>query len=168
MKTKVLAIGTLVIGLLAGGSAQAFAAFHTFLFVPGIPGESTDAQHPNWIEVLSMSQGVSSTKRSVACSDLSIMKQLDQAGPAFWAAAAAGQVFPEIHLEVVKVAGDTSAVVYDIKIINARVTSTQTSGSSELPIESVSFSYQSLTLTFNPPNGTGGTTPGTPQTISCQ
>ena len=168
MRSRALAIGTLVIGLLAGGSAQAFASFHTFMFVPGIPGESTDAQHPNWIEVLSMSQGVSSSRRSVACSDLNIMKSLDQAGPALWAAAAAGQVFPEIHLQVVKVTGDTSAVVYDIKINNAKVTSTQTSGSSELPIESVSFSYQTLTLTFNPPNGTGGTTPGIPQTISCQ
>jgi type VI protein secretion system component Hcp len=59
-------------------------------------------------------------------------------------------------------------VVYDIRFTNAKVTSINTSGSSELPTESVSFSYQSLTLTFNRQSPTGGVIPGTPQTISCQ
>jgi type VI protein secretion system component Hcp len=81
-------------------------------------------------------------------------------------AAAAGQVFQEIHLEVVD--NGTRDVVYDIKIGNAKVTSVQTAGSSELPTESVSFSYQSLTLTFNRQTATGVVIPGTPQTVSCQ
>jgi type VI protein secretion system component Hcp len=48
------------------------------------------------------------------------------------------------------------------------VTSSQTSGSSELPVESVSFSYQEITLTFNPQDAKGAISPGTPQTIVCQ
>jgi type VI secretion system secreted protein Hcp len=137
------------------------------MFVPGIPGSSVDADHKDWIDVLAMSQGVSSSKKAVACSDVAIMKRLDQAGPMLWAAAAVGQVFPEVRIEVVK-RGEFSGVVYDIRIHNAKVTSSQTSGSSEFPMESVSFSYQSITLTYNPQDAKGGIHPGIPQTIACQ
>ena len=55
----------------------------------------------------------------------------------------------------------------DIRIGNAKVTSTQTSGSSELPMESVSFSCQSIALTFNPQDA-GRVHPGDCETINCQ
>ena len=162
-------IGALVVGLLAMQAGAAYAQqYRTYMFVPGIPGSSVAVSHKDWIEVLSMSQGVSSTKKSAACSDVSIMKSLDQAGPALWAAAAMHQVFPEVRIQVVAVGGDSSSVVYDIRLSNARVTSSQTSASSELPIESVSFSYASITLTFNSQDDTGVIVPGTPQTIACQ
>ena len=165
---KLIMTGALASALLAVGSGEAHAQqYQTYMYVPGIPGSSTDADHKDWIDVLSMSQGVSSTKKAVACSDVSIMKVLDQAGPALWAAAAVGQVFTEVRIEVVR-GGDFPGVVYDIRISNAKVTSTQTSGSSELPVESVSFSYQSITLTFNAPDGKGVIHPGVPQTIACQ
>jgi len=165
MRQRVAVIGALLLGFLAVGPAQADAAFKTFLLVPGISGSATEIHHLDWIEVLSMSQGAASTKKAVSCSDLAVMKNLDEAGPALWAAAAMGQVFPELRIHVVN--GD-GAVVYDLRFANARVTSTQTSGSSELPVESVSFSYQTLTLTFNPQDSTGHVTAGIPQTISCQ
>ena len=165
---RLLAISALVSGLLGTVSGEAYAQqYRTYMLIPGIPGSSVDADHKDWIEVLSMSQGVSTTKKSLACSDVSIMKTLDQAGPALWAAAAMRQVFPEVRIEVART-GETSGVVYDIRLTNARVTSTQTSGSSELPTESVSFSYDSITLTFNFQDVKGGIHPGTPQTIVCQ
>ena len=161
-------ITAFVSGLLAIAPGEALAQqFRTYMLVPGIPGGSVADGHKDWIEVLSMSQGVSSTKKSVACSDLAIMKVLDQAGPALWAAAATRQLFPEVRIEVVR-SGESPGVVYDIRLSSARVTSTQTSGSSELPTESVSFSYDSITLTFNYQDPKGGIHPGTPQTIVCQ
>jgi type VI secretion system Hcp family effector len=168
MRNRVLAIGALVLGLLGFGSGEASAqSIRTFMFVPGVPGGATDALHADWIEVLSLSQGASSTKREVACSDLSVMKYLDRSGPPLWVAAAARQVFSVIHLEIVRTS-DTSVVLYDIKLQNARVTSIQTSGSSEFPMESVSFAPQSITLQLNTQGPTGVIIPGTPQTISCQ
>lgn len=165
---RLLIISALVAGLLAIETGEAYAQqYRTFMLVPGIPGSSFDEAHRDWIEVLSMSQGVSSTKKSVACSDVSIMKVLDQAGPALWAAAAVRQVFPEVRIEVVR-GGESSGVVYDIRLSSAKVTSTQTSGSGELPTESVSFSYDSITLTFNAQDAKGAIHPGTPQTIACQ
>ena len=166
---RLLMISALVSGLLAIGSEEASAQqFRTYMLVPGIPGSATDDNHKDWIEVLSMAQGVSSTRKSVACSDVSIMKSLDQSGPLLWAAAAVRQVFQEIRIEVVKSGGEFTGVVYDIRLSNAQVTSTQTSGSSELPTESVSLSYDSITLTFNTQDAKGVIHPGTPQTINCQ
>lgn len=167
MKNKVVAVASLVLALLAAGSGEAYAAIRTYMYVPGIPGGSTDAQHQDWIEVLSMSQGASATKKSVACSDFSIMKVLDQAGPALWGAAATGQLFPEIRVEVL-MGNEKPIVIYDIRLNNARVSSIQMSGSSELPMESVSFTFQSVTLTFNRQTEAGQVILGTPQTINCQ
>jgi type VI secretion system secreted protein Hcp len=165
---RLLMISALVAGLLAIDASAAYAQqYQTFMFVPGIPGSSVDETHRDWIEVLSMSQGVSSTKKSVACSDVSIMKVLDQAGPALWAAAAVRQLFPEVRIEVVR-GGESPGVVYAIRLTSVKVTSTQTSGSSELPMESVSFSYDSITLQFNSQDARGAIIPGTPQTIACQ
>ena len=166
---RLLMIGALVAGLSAIGTGEAYAQqYRTYMLVPNIPGSSVEENHKNWIEVLSMSQGVSTIKKSVACSDVSIMKVLDQAGPALWAAAAVRQLFNEVRIEVVKGGGDFSSVVYDIRLTNAKVTSTQTSGSSELPVESVSFSYEEITLTFNSQDPRGLIQPGTPQTIICR
>ena len=166
---RLLRISALVAGLLALHTGAAYAQqYRTYMLVPGIPGSSVAVGHKDWIEVLSMSQGVSTIRKSVACSDVSIMKYLDQAGPALWAAAAVRQVFPEVRIEVVTSGGEFSGVVYDIRLSNARVTSSQTSGSSELPVESVSFSYDSITLTFNTQDAKGMIQPGTPQTITCQ
>lgn len=164
---RLFAIGALASGLLVVGSGEAYAQYHTYMYVPGIPGSAYEENHKDWIEVLSMSQGVIGTKKSVACSDLSIMKYLDQAGPLLWAAAAMGQVFPEVRIELIT-PGLSGGVLYDIRIRNARVTSSQTSGSSELPAESVSFTYQSIILTYNIPDDKGNLSPGVPQTITCQ
>lgn len=166
---RLLTVSVLLTGLFSIETGEAYAQqYRTYMLIPNIPGSSVDEDHKNWIEVLSMSQGVSAIKKSVACSDVSIMKVLDQAGPALWAAAAVRQLFNEVRIEVVKSGADFSGVVYDIRFTNAKVTSTQTSGSSELPMESVSFSYDEITLTFNPDDGKGGIRPGTPQTINCQ
>ena len=70
MKNRLVVIAALVLALLVVGSGEAYAQFRTFMLVPGIPGDATDAQHPDWIDILSMSQGATSTKKAVACSDL--------------------------------------------------------------------------------------------------
>ena len=68
-------------------------AFDAFLKIDGIPGESSDDKHKDWIEILSFSHGLSqpaSGSRSSGgaasaerCnhSDFSIVKTLDKASP---------------------------------------------------------------------------------------
>ena len=40
----------------SAGVRQAMAQTEIFMFVPGIPGESTDNRHQGWIDVVSFSQ----------------------------------------------------------------------------------------------------------------
>ena len=166
MKHRGVIIAALALAFLAVGWSEAHAQ-RTFMFVPGIEGDSLDEHHPNWIEIESLSQGaVSPTRKTVACGDVHVSKALDRSGPALWAAAALGQVFPQVHIEIVNTQG---AVIYDIRLNNARVTSIQTSGSSfGLPSEGVAFAFQSLILQFNRQLPNGQIVPGTPQTITCQ
>ena len=64
---RLFRISALVVGLLAIQAGAAYAQqYRTYMLVPGIPGSATAASHKDWIEVLSMSQGVSATKKSVA------------------------------------------------------------------------------------------------------
>lgn len=167
MREKVMT-GLLTFALCAAGAGSASAQqFQTFMFVPGIPGEATDAQHQNWIELLSMSQDAAASKRAAAC-NVAVLKKLDSAGPALWVAVASGQIFPEIKIEVVKSGGDTSFKLYDIRLGNVRLTSTGLSGSSEIPIEFIAMVPQFVTLTYNRQAPDGSIVPGTPQTVSCQ
>src|SRR5262245_38806011 len=165
MKNRVGIIAALVVAFLAVGFSDAYAQFQTFMFVPGIPGDSQDPQHPNWIEIESLQQGASSpTKKTVVCSDVTVTKVLDRSGPLFWAAAAMGQTFTQIHIEIVNPQG----VIYDIRLNNARVTSVGQSSANFLPSEVVAFAFQSLILQFNQQLPSGVIVPGTPQTITCQ
>ena len=63
-------------------------AYDAFLKIDGIPGESTDSKHEEWIEILSFSHGVSQPSTVVGgttarCNhqDFSIVKALDKASP---------------------------------------------------------------------------------------
>ena len=165
---RLLKFGAFIAVVTAMGTGEAYAQqSRTYMLVPNIPGSSEDAGREGWIDVQSLSQGVTSGRRSVACSDLSIGKVLDQTGPALWAAAATRQSFSEIRIEVVR-GGETPGVMYDIRLTNARVTSVQTSAHDVQAFESVSFAYDAITLTFNSQGPDGATIPGTPQVISCQ
>src|SRR5512141_296981 len=68
-------------------------AFDAFLKIDGVPGESSDDKHKDWIEVLSYSWGVSqpssgsastaggATAERANFSDFSVVKALDKASP---------------------------------------------------------------------------------------
>ena len=68
-------------------------AFDAFIKIDGVPGESTDDKHKDWIEVLSYSWGVAQPKSGAASTaggasaeradfqDFSIVKVLDKASP---------------------------------------------------------------------------------------
>ena len=63
MKNRGILVAALVLAFLAGRTGEAYAGVRTYMLVPNISGASTDAQHDGWIEVLSMSQGASSTQK---------------------------------------------------------------------------------------------------------
>ncbi len=124
-----------------------------FLKLDGINGESADDKHKNEITVLSFSWGanqvtsVAGTGGSGAgkanLSDLSIMKNYDAASAPLYKALLKGTHIATGVLSAVK-SGANGAPFLKISLAELFVTSVQISGSSEIPMESVSFSYNSI------------------------
>ena len=85
--------------------------FDAFIKVDGIPGESTDSKHKDWIEILSFHWGVEQpsggTKSSVGAlgrertehDDFSIVKAIDKASPKLFMACCDGTHIKEIKIE---------------------------------------------------------------------
>ena len=126
----------------ASASAQATS---TFMLVPGIPGDATNARYAGWIEVSSLRQTLGVQLKGGSLCDVEVVKRLDIAGPRLWVAAVTGQVFPEVTIEVIRTDGDQSRL-YEIKLTSARVLSISTTGDSAF-VESVTLSPVSATLT---------------------
>lgn len=129
-----------------------------FLKLDGIPGESVDANHKDEIGVMSFSWGasqvtsVSGTGGSGAgranLADLSIMKNYDAASAPMYKALLKGEHIKTGVLTASKAGGDGKPFL-KISLGELFVTSVQVSGSSEVPMESVSFSYNTIKTEYS-------------------
>src|SRR5919109_1032111 len=92
-------------------------ATDTFLKIDGIPGESTDDKHKDWIEFLSYNHGMSQpvsaasgtggrTSQRVNMSDFSVMKMLDKSSPHLAQACCDGRHIKEVKVELCEASGD--------------------------------------------------------------
>ena len=131
-------------------------AFDAFLKIEGIPGESTDEKHADWIEILSYSCAITQTASASASSgggasseradfsDFSIVKTLDKASPKIAVSCADGTHIPMVTLELCR-AGTDKVKYMEYKMSNCIVSSCRPGGSAQggesLPLEEVSFNY---------------------------
>jgi len=137
--------------------------FDAFLKIDGIPGESTDSKHKDWIEILSYSHGVTQMAAGSASSggarsagrtdhaDFSIVKTLDKASPVLALFASKGDHIKKVTLTLHRATGDKQEYMkYDMD--NVLVTSVRPGGSSKggepLPLEEVSFNYDKITWEY--------------------
>ncbi len=93
-------------------------AFDAFLKIEGIQGESTDANHKDWIEIISYGIGViqpTSASASTAGGasaeratfrDLTVKKSLDKASPKLALYCADGTHIKEVVLELCRAGGE--------------------------------------------------------------
>lgn len=131
-----------------------------FLKIDGIPGESTDSKHKDWIEVLSYSHGVSqaaSAAQSTAGSkstgrcdhqDFSIVKELDKASPMLNLVCCNGTHIKEMTLELCSATGDKSPYMrYNFEGLIVSTVSIG-GGGGGIPTESVTFNYNKINWTY--------------------
>ena len=114
-------------------------AFDAFLKIEGVPGESTDDKHKDWIEVLSynhaMSMPVSSTKSSAGGAssgrtqhgDFSITKYVDLASPKLYEAVSNGKHLGTVKFEMCR-AGGSQVPYMTITLGQVLVSSVQQNG----------------------------------------
>jgi type VI secretion system secreted protein Hcp len=129
-----------------------------FLKLDGIAGESVDDKHKDWIQIMSWSWGASQVT-SVAgtggsgagkadLSDFSIMKFLDKASTPLFKSLTTGGHIKTGTMEAVKSGGNGKPFL-KVDFQELFVTSQQLSGSSEIPTESVSFSYNQIKVEYS-------------------
>jgi type VI secretion system secreted protein Hcp len=148
------------------------AAFDAFLKLDGIDGESTDAQHPREIVILSFSHGISNTPVAggggtgkASFSDLSLTKTIDKSSPQLFLHCAQGKHIPSAILTLRK-AGGNGIEFYTITLTDVLISSVQNGGSSggALPVETLSLNFTKIEWRYVPEDASGGT--GTPVTTS--
>ncbi len=149
-------------------------ALDTFLKIDGIPGESTDDTHRDWIEILSYNTGLSQKASASASSgggasseradfqDFCVVKVLDRASPKLAVACAEGTHISEVTLELCRAEGDRIKYM-EYKLTDCIVSSWRNEGSSQggetQPPEEVSFNYGKIEWTYTMqkrPDGSGG------------
>lgn len=148
-------------------------AFDVFLRIDGIPGESTDDKHKDWIEIFSYSHSVilpasaSSTAGGAGPSradfqDFSIVKALDKASPKIFLACVSGLHIKSVTVELCRTGGDKLKFM-EFKLSNCIVSAYRPGGSARgaetLPVEEVSFDYGKIELVYTQQkraDGSGG------------
>jgi type VI secretion system secreted protein Hcp len=149
-----------------------FAATDIFLKIEGIPGESTDALHKDWIAVLEYSLPLPPTggaalapaqvtkalgaaakllgkgKEPAAPAEkeigqITLKKLVDAATPRLAGRALTGEKISEVSIEVCRAAGDKSVIVkYTLKNVIVASTTTEASSREEVSLK------EHLTLNF--------------------
>jgi type VI secretion system secreted protein Hcp len=150
-------------------------AFDAFLKIEGIPGESNDDKHKEWIEVLSYNFSVSQRSSGTASSaggasaeranfsDFSIVKVLDKASPKLFEACATGKHIPAVTLEICRAGGDKLKYM-EYKLSNVIISLNRPGGSAHagetLPVEEIAFNYGKIELAYTQQNRSDGSGAG--------
>ena len=145
---------------ITGGEPLEQLACGMYLRLPGIPGDSEDIDHKDWILIMSYSyEGAKeSDVAAPEYGDFSITKYVDKSSPKLAEAMNTGELFREVRLVIVSGNGtNMTYLLEDVKITGVRVHSA-IAGVSMTHLEEVSFTYEKIGWVYTSP-GTGDTAP---------
>ncbi len=138
-------------------------AFDAFMKIETIPGESTDDQHKEWIELLSFDHGLvqpitmsrssggAATAERAEHDNFSVIKALDKASPKLALACCNGEHVPSIKIELCRATKDKQKYMeYTLSdVIVATVHPSGDASSNEtLPSERIGFNYGKIEWTY--------------------
>ncbi|MFN2387445.1 MAG: type VI secretion system tube protein Hcp [Thermoanaerobaculia bacterium] len=171
MKKTATAFLFLVGSMALLGVRTASAQTSTFMLVPGIPGPAIEVPHVGWIPVTSLTQTLENSrtldlrvKERKLCA-IETVKNLDLSGPLLWAAAMTDQVFAEVRIDVLQASGNRRRI-YEIKLMNARITAISTTGTS-VYAEKFTLHGESAMLSFFPQRPDGSSDVPVTATFAC-
>ncbi|SNS32448.1 type VI secretion system secreted protein Hcp [Noviherbaspirillum humi] len=149
-------------------------AFDSFIKIDGIPGESSDHAHQDWIEVLSydhkLEQPASSTASSVGGATaervqhgtFNFVHHLDKASPKLHDACCTGKHIKEVVVELCR-AGGNKMKYMEIRMEQVMISRIEeqgaAAGDSGFPSEKVALSYGKIKWTYTQQkreDGSGG------------
>jgi len=146
-------------------------AYDGFLQIEGIPGESTDAAHAGWIEILSFNHAVvqpagSATSRiggrtgaRADVEDFVITKVVDKASPLLHLYCCQGKHIPSIKVELCQATGDKHMymryTMTDVIVSSVRPSGVANEDVYARPIEEVAFNFGTIQWEYVPVDHTG-------------
>jgi type VI secretion system secreted protein Hcp len=136
-------------------------AVNAYLIIDGRPGPSTSKKDA--IDILSFSFGASmsavigagssggeSRSGRANLGDVTIMKVLDKTSPLLFDDCVTGNYLKKVDVVYDKPMGDDQQDYFKIHLEDALITSIQLSGSNENPVESISFAFSKVKVSYNP------------------
>jgi type VI secretion system secreted protein Hcp len=136
-------------------------AVNAYLIIDGRPGPSTSKKDA--IDILSFSFGASNTavigsgssggeSRSgrANLSDVTVMKVMDKTSPLLFDDCCTGNYLKKVDVIYDKPMGDSQEDYFKIHMEDALITAIQFSGTSENPVESISFAFSKVKVSYNP------------------
>ncbi|HEY1986670.1 MAG TPA: type VI secretion system tube protein Hcp [Terracidiphilus sp.] len=136
-------------------------AVNAYLVIADRPGPSTSKTDA--IDILSFSFGASmnhvigvgssggeARAGRASLGDLSIMKVADKVSPLLFDDCVTGNILKKVDVIYDKPMGDNQEDYFKIHLEDALITSFQLSGSAENPVESISFAYAKVKVSYNP------------------
>jgi type VI secretion system secreted protein Hcp len=118
-----------------------------------IKGESQDAGHEDWIDVLSVDWGeadpTGSTSRVGGRREVVIVRHVDKASPQILQKIANGEHFPAIDLvmpeaRAVDKTNNEAKPLYVVKLKSACITSYQVDATDDRPMETITLTYEEI------------------------
>ncbi len=139
-------------------------AVNAYLKIDGRPGASTSKQ--DYIDILSFSFGASQShvigpgsagaEARVGRADvqnITIMKALDKTSPLLFDDCVTGNVLKTVDIIYDKPMGDQQEDYFKIHAENALITNISHTGSDSNPMESISFAFEKVKVSYNPEEG---------------
>jgi len=146
-------------------------AFDGYLFMTGIPGESTDAVHQGWVEIISFRHEVAQaagqatsraggrTSQRVDVRDFVINKVVDKSSPTLHLYTCSGKHIDKVVVELCEAGGD-KVMYMRYTMTHAIVSAIKPSGVANeqifvRPIEEVSFNFGTIMWEYVPMDHAG-------------
>lgn len=138
-----------------------------YLHIEGIPGQSKDAKHQNWINLQSIQEGISrpiafggsGSQRNVGSashSDIVCTKEMDKSTPKLIEAVSAGTTYPVVKIDLCQSLGKKDErppyMQWELKqviISSYSVSASLGDGIGTVPTESFSLNFEEAKWTFN-------------------
>lgn len=174
MKTILqLPLGLLALAFWLWPAQSGLAGFDGFLNIPGIPGESADKDHKDWIMIESFSWGATqsgtlSLTNRPQFQGFTVTKVLDKASPKLMLACMGATNLPQVNVELRYPGGTNSVVFLVIKLTDVMISSYTGGGGSgdlSLPLEQMTLNFSGINIQYQAVDATGAPS-GSPVTAT--
>jgi type VI secretion system Hcp family effector len=159
--TSLMAMIALALCVMSPTQAAIFAKYE------GIDGESMDAEHLTWIDILSLDWPISAasggatgpTRRrgEVDVGDVTMVQELDKSYPKLFSRITTGEITPTVEIHFTAFIGDSNKTYFEMLLRNVLLTELNLSGETGASVPTVvaGNNFEEITVTYTEYLGDG-------------